>query len=330
MKAAVFDQYGEPSEVLRFAEVPTPVPGPGEVRVRMIASPINPSDIMTVRGKYMTNLSLPATPGYEGVGIVESAGPGLLGAFMKGRRVAVLNQGGGNWAEYAVVKAKRVVPVPKDLPDEQVASFFVNPATALAMVRKVLQVPKGAWLLQSAAGSTLGKMIIKLGKHDGFRTLNVVRRHEAIDELKALGADAVISSSDGPIEDQIRRIVGPEGVKYAVDPVGGDTGSALYNSLATDGRMLVYGTLSYEPLTLPTRSLIAGKRIEGFYLGHFTLGQTLMKNIALFREIGTLIRAGVLDSEPGETFPLERITDAVRASEAVGKRGKVLLSIGAR
>src|SRR5947208_2028019 len=97
----------------------------------------------------------------------------------------------------AILPALRVVPVSSDLPDEQVASFFVNPATALAMVRHVLKVPKGAWLLQSAAGSTLGRMIIKLGRHDGFRTLNVVRRHEAIDELKALGGDAVISSSEG-------------------------------------------------------------------------------------------------------------------------------------
>ncbi|WZO99560.1 zinc-dependent alcohol dehydrogenase family protein [Isosphaeraceae bacterium EP7] len=330
MNAAVFDQYGEPSEVLRYAEVPTPVPGPGQVLVRMIASPINPSDIMTIRGKYMVNLTLPATPGYEGVGVVESAGPGLLGSFMKGRRVAVLNQAGGNWAEYVVVKANRVVPVPKDLPDEQVASFFINPATALAMVRKVLQVPKGAWLLQSAAGSTLGKMIIKLGKHDGFKTLNVVRRHEAIDELKALGADAVISSSDGPIEDQVRKIVGVDGVKYAIDPVGGSTGSAIYDSLALDGRMLVYGTLSYEPLTLRTRSLIAGKRIEGFYLGHFMLGRSILKNIKMFREIGGLIREGVLESEPGESFPLDRIAEAVRASEVVGKKGKVLLTIGHR
>src|SRR4051794_15299936 len=155
MKAAVFESFGNPPEVLHVREVPDPHPGPGEIRVRMIASPINPSDLLVVRGRYGVLPTPPATPGFEGVGIVEKAGPGLVGRALVGRRVAVLNQAGGNWAEYVVLPALRVVPVAKDLPDEQVASFFVNPATVLAMVRHVLKVPKGAWLLQSAAGSTL-------------------------------------------------------------------------------------------------------------------------------------------------------------------------------
>ena len=120
-----------------------------------------------------------------------------LGRFVQGKRVVVVNSQGGNWAEYAVIPARQARPVPHDIPDEQAAAFFVNPATVLAMVRHILAVPKGEWLLQSAAGSTLGRMVIALGKHDGFKTLNVVRRREAIEELKKLGGDAVISSSDG-------------------------------------------------------------------------------------------------------------------------------------
>ena len=220
MKAVVFDRFGEPAEVLRVREVPTPEPGPGEVRVRLTASPVNPSDLLVVRGLYGVLPRLPATPGFEGVGVVDKAGPGLLGWYVKGKRVAVINSKGGNWAEYAVIPARQARPFPQDIPDEQVASAFVNPATVLAMVRHVLEVPRGGWLLQSAAGSTLGKMVIKLGRHDGFRTVNVVRRREAFNELKALGADVVISSSDGPIEEQVRSAVGSDGVRYALDPVG--------------------------------------------------------------------------------------------------------------
>ena len=117
-----------------------------------------------------------------------------------------------------MIPARQARPIPTDIPDEQAATFFVNPATVLAMVRHVLAVPRGEWLLQSAAGSTLGKMIIKLGKHDGFKTLNVVRRSEAKEELTRLGADAVISSSEGPIEEQVKRITGAQGVRYALDP----------------------------------------------------------------------------------------------------------------
>jgi NADPH2:quinone reductase len=329
MKVIRFEQFGEPSEVLHPAEAPVPEPGKGEVRVRMIASPINPSDLLTVQGRYGVLPRLPATPGYEGVGVVDKAGPGLLGKVYVGRRVAVLNQGGANWGEYVTLPAIRVVPVASDLPDAQVASFFVNPATVLAMARHVLKVPKGGWLLQSAAGSTLGRMMIKLGKHDGFRTLNIVRRREAMDELKALGADEVICSADGPIDEQVRKIVGGDGVGYAIDPVGGDTGTGVFDALGTGGRMLVYGTLEEAPIRVDPRKMIAGRRVvEGFYLGHWAAERSKLKMLLLFREIADLIRKGVLATELGREFPLGAIGEAVREAQAVGRRGKVLLRIG--
>ena len=182
MKAVVFERFGDPAEVLQVREVPEPEPGPGQVRVRMLASPIGPADFLTVRGEYGYRPQLPATPGTEGVGIVE-AGRGLLGRMRVGRRVAVLNETGGNWQEKVVVSAMRVVPIPNHVPDDQAATFFINPATAFIMTRLVLKVPPRAWLLQTAAGSALGRMVIRLGRHFVFRTINVVRRHEQAEEL---------------------------------------------------------------------------------------------------------------------------------------------------
>jgi len=329
MKAIVFERFGEPGEVLQVREVPTPEPGPGEVRVRMIATPINPSDLLVVRGRYGVLPKLPATPGFEGVGVVDKVGSGILGRLVKGKRVTVINSAGGNWAEYAVIPAKQARPVAADIPDDQVASFFVNPATVLAMVRHVLAVPKGEWLLQSAAGSALGKMIIRLCKADGIRTINVVRRREAVAELKALGGDVVLCSADGPIDGQVRAATGGDGVRYAVDPVGGDTGTEVFQSLGSDSRMLVYGTLSGEPLRVDPRLMISGKRVvEGFWLGYWMRGRSIPSSLLLFREIAAQVRSGVLATEVGGRFPLDSIGEAVRAAEAVGKRGKVLLTLG--
>jgi NADPH:quinone reductase-like Zn-dependent oxidoreductase len=330
MKAAVFDGFGEPAEVLRVRDVPVPEPGPGMVRVRMIASPVNPSDLLFVRGRYTIRPTPPATPGFEGVGVVDRLGPGFnpLGRLVKGKRVAVINGTGGNWAEYAVIPARQARPFPADLPDEQVASAFVNPMTVLAMVRHVLEVPPGGWLLQSAAGSELGKMVIRLGKHDGFRTLNVVRRREAMDELRALGADRVISSSDGPIDEQVRAIVGEGGVAHALDPVGGQTGTEVFNSLGPRARMICYGSLSDEPIRVDSRRMISADRVlRGFWLGHWMRRQSIPKSLKLFRQVASLIRLGVLATDVGPSYPLDRVAEAARQAEAVGRRGKVLLRL---
>ena len=326
MKALRFDRVGDPAEVLTLQEVPVPQPGPGQVRVRMLACPLNPSDLLYVRGAYGIRPTLPATPGFEGVGIVEASGGGLLGRLWQGRRVAVLNAQGGNWQEQVVVPARQVVPVSRQIPDDQAAVFFVNPASALVLTRYILRIPPGAWLLQTAAGSALGRMIVRLGHRDGFRTINVVRRREQADELLRLGGDAVICTAEESIEDRVRAITKGAKVVYALDAVGGATGSAAVRSLAPRGHLVVYGTLSGEPLTIDARVLMTGhKRVEGFWLSNWVREQSAATMLNLFRQIRKYLARGVLGTEIAATFPLEQFQQAVKQAETPGRDGKVLL-----
>lgn len=328
MKAIVFDQFGEPATMLQVRDLPMPQPGPGEVRVRMIATPINPSDLMVVRGIYGRLPTLPATPGFEGVGVVEAVGTGWLARLRAGKRVAVLNGKGGNWAEQVVVPAKQVVPVWPDIPDDQAASWFVNPATVLVMVRWVLKVQKGEWLLQTAAAGALGQLIVRLSKLDGFKTINVVRRQDQAKELERLGADAVICSTDESIEKRVMEITKGSGARYALDAVGGQTGADVVKALGSGGRLLVYGTLANEPMPIDPRFLMTGhRRIEGFWLSNWVKEQNVLTMLRLFRTINRYLASGLFTTRVAASFPLDEIATAARHAETAGRGGKVLLRL---
>jgi NADPH:quinone reductase-like Zn-dependent oxidoreductase len=168
-----------------------------------------------------------------------------------------------------------------------------------------------------------------LGKRYGFKTINVVRRAEQVAELTAIGGDVVIADSGSNLRDAVRDATGGEGVRYAVDPVGGATGAAIVGCLAPGGRLIIYGTLSGEPLPVSPRELIASSAtMEGFWLGYWMARLSLPGRLLLVRTLTGLILEGVLASEVGQSFPLEKIAEAVRDSEKVGRGGKVLLKIG--
>lgn len=332
MKAVLCERFGEPASALSCREVSDPACGPGEALIRMLASPVNPSDLMTVRGVYGRRPTLPFTPGYEGVGVIVEA-RGILAwarGLKPGRRVAVLSGKGGSWAEMVAIPARQAVPLPDDLPDEQAASFFVNPASALVMTRHVLRIPRGAWLLQTAAGSMLGRMVIRLGKKHGFHTVNLVRRRDQVDELKSLGADEVLVLGEDAIPQRVRQL-SKDGVPFALDCVGGEMGSEAVKCLGPGGRLLLYGTLSGEPISFDPRILmVGGKRIEGFWLSEWAQAQGALTMLSLFSQITSLLREGVVTTQPGTAYPLDRVAEAVAEAERPGRGGKVLLRISQR
>jgi NADPH:quinone reductase-like Zn-dependent oxidoreductase len=328
LKALVHDKTGNAIEVLQLREVPEPKPAFRQVRVRMLASPINPSDILTIQGGYAATQALPAIPGYEGAGVVEESGGGVLGWLRKGKRVALISQGGGCWAEQVVVSARQIVPVPAGIPDEQAATFFVNPVTALAMTRHVLKVSAGAWLLQTAAGSALGQMVIRLGKSYGFRTINIVRRPEQVDELKRLGADEVIRETTESIAERVNAITQGKGVRFVIDAVGGKTGSAAVHCMAVGGKALLYGVLSGQSLEIDPRFLITGsKSVQGFWLSDWLRMQKIPTLLGTFRQVRKLMGSGVIKSDFAGVYSLADYQKAVQHVQSAARGGKVAFKI---
>ncbi len=324
MQSVRFHEFGDPAEVLRVEDVPTPEPGAGQALVRMRARPINPSDLLTVRGLYGALPVPPATPGLEGMGEVTEVGEGVT-HLRAGQRVIPLGVA-GTWQEFIVAPAAQLIPVPDPVNDQTAAQFVVNPLTAWIMTVEELDLQPDEWLLQTAAGSTLGRVVLQLAKQHGFKTINVVRRREQAEELKALGADEVICSDEEDIPERVREITGKEGLKKAIDAVGGETGAAVVSALGRGGVMLVYGRLSGEPMPIDGgRMIFTSATVRGFWLGDWMRSAPPERQHAATAEMLRSMATQEIVPPVEAEYPLDEILAAVEHSERPGRSGKVLL-----
>jgi NADPH:quinone reductase-like Zn-dependent oxidoreductase len=355
VKALVFERYGKAEEVLRLEEVPEPEAGPGEVKVRMLYSPVNPSDLVnTIEGTYRDAIGKaiwnwgkpeaawtvdpaglrplvgpPQVPGLEGVGVVVAAGRGWYPRLLLGKRVAVVGARRGNWQEYNVVDARQALPVRAGIDDQQAAVSFVNPVTAYLLVREVLGLRQGDVVLQSAGNSEVGKMVIRLGKRLGFETISLVRDGAQAGPLRALGADHVIDLGTEDLVERVHAITRGAGVRHALDPIAGSLGSAMVGCLGAQGRLVVYGTLSGEPLSFSARDLMTPlASVEGFFLTNWMARQPLLKKLATTRRAAALVASGELRSDIRAVYPLAEFGAALEAVRQPGNQGKVLLGSG--
>jgi NADPH:quinone reductase-like Zn-dependent oxidoreductase len=350
MKSAWIDMFSDDASRVELRDVSSPKPGPGQVRVRMRMAPVNPSDFNYVDGTYERAfarliwnhgvsqpsplpdaepvVSPPYALGVEGVGVVEEAGGGFLARRLVGKRVAVASgPPQGTWQEETLIDARRAFPVPKALSDAQACSFFVNPLTALVMVRKVLEVPPGAVLLQTAAGSALCQMVRNLAHEDGFRVVDVVRSAAGAERLRRNGSKHVIAMEEEDLLESVHRIA-PGGVDYVLDCVGGSTGSEALRTLAPSGRMVCYGTLSREAISLPPRDIMMPMTsIEGFYLSAYLASRSLFQRIGLVRKTAKLIASGVLGTHVEQVYELGDLHAALEHARRPGRAGKVLLDM---
>jgi NADPH:quinone reductase-like Zn-dependent oxidoreductase len=331
MKALVAHAVGEPADVLRLEQRPVPEPGHGQVRVRVQAAPINPNDLHIMRGRYGLAPTLPAVLGQEAVGVVDALGDGVDGVAVGQRMITIGVL--GTWQEYLVADAARVLPVPDQMSTSTAAQLLTNPLTGLLLVTNELDVQPGEWLLQTAAGSTVGKVVLQLARHIGFPTINVVRRRSAVQEILDLGGTEVICTEDENLPERVAEIVGDQGLRKAIDSVAGPVGADVARSLAPGGEMIVYGALSThrqtEPdkLTIPLSApaLIYGTTtVRGFWLYRwFTTTPPEQIRAAIANTLG-LVAAGTVRIPEGQLMRFDQFTDAMRLAEAPARGGKPL------
>jgi mitochondrial enoyl-[acyl-carrier protein] reductase / trans-2-enoyl-CoA reductase len=324
MRCVQFNRFGEPAEVVELVEVEPPVPTMGQALVDVLAAPINPADLLLVTGTHAYRPTLPARVGVEGVGVVATLGAGEHGVAMGDM---VLLPPGGTWSEQVAVDSSTLIPLPTGMDPIQAAMLGVNPITALCLLTELRSLAPGDWLIQNAANSAVGRLVIRLAALRGIRTVNVVRRASLIPELAALGAD--VSLVDG--EDLPTRVAAAtEGapLHLALDAIAGAAAGRLVHCLAPDSTLVVYGLLSGEPIQVPTaRIVFEGITVIGFarLRALAAMGRTEVR--ARYAELAELVMKGDLTSEVAAVYPLEEVQTALHHVAQEGRDGKIVLSM---
>lgn len=323
MKSATYDEFGKPTEVLRFDERPTPEPAADEVRVKTNLASIHNHDLLTIRGQYGFKPTLPAIGGSEAVGVIDAVGEDVKDLKV-GQRVAAASVQ-ATWAEYFVASQDMVFPIPDDLDDKMAAQLIAMPLSAL-MLLEFLNTQSGQWVIHNAANGAVGKSLAQLASARGIKTINVVRSDDAIKELENLGIKNNVNTSDDDWKEQVKNIIGDEVISAAVDSVGGADSGDLLSLLGHGGIFAVFGAMSGKPITLnPTDVIFKQATLKGFWGSKISQEMSVSNKKRLVHELIDRAVDGTLKLPVEAVFDLKDVLDAVDGKLQKEKNGKVLL-----
>ncbi|HEX4630717.1 MAG TPA: 2-enoyl thioester reductase domain-containing protein [Chthoniobacterales bacterium] len=323
-KAAVYETHGNPADVLRVVDLRQPEPAANEAVVRISAAPINPADLNGIEGKYPIKAPLPAIPGMEGAGSVIEVGSAVRDLAI-GTQV-ILPHNFGTWREIAVISAERLVSVPKEIEPLQAAMLKVNPITAWRMIHDFVSLRKGDWLIQNAANSGAGQCVIQIARELGFKTVNVVRRPELVDELRSLGGDVVLVDGEN-LRDEVAQATGKAPIRMALNAVGGENGLRVAKCLASDGTMVTYGAMSLQPLCIPNGMLIfKNLRFTGFWVNKWYEAATPQERAETFAPLFEMAKRGLLRTKVEKTYSLSDAQIAISQASQSKRSGKIVFT----
>jgi len=323
ISAAIYHAHGNPAEVLRVETQPWPSIAADEVVVQMRAAPINPADINQIEGKYPVRTPLPATPGFEGAGVVVEVGANVLG-ITNGAQVIVPHNI-GTWRDALAVKADQLVAAPPKIGFNELAMLKINPMTAWRMLHDFVTLQRGDWVIQNASNSAAGRCVIQIARELGYRTVNIVRRPELVDELLNDGGDVVLVDSE-KLRDEVKERVQGEAIQLGLNAVGGESALRLANCLAPDATLVTYGAMSLQPLKIPNGLLIfKNLRFRGIWINKWYDNATQTERMEAFRPLFEMAGRGLLKTKVEKAYALSEIKEAVAHAARPMRGGKVIL-----
>ncbi len=323
MKAIRINETGGP-EVMHLEEIETPIPGEGEVLIKVAAAGVNYADLAQRQGAYLTRTRTPMTLGVEVAGTVAALGPGVSTPAEGGRVVAYVN---GGYAEYALAQATTVIPIPPSLDFPQAAAFPVQGLTAYQLLRESAHIQPGESVLVHAAAGGVGTFAVQLAKLMGAGiVVGTASNSSKIDLIRKLGADAAINYTEDNWVEQVKNATRGQGSDIILVMVGGEIAEQSLKCLAPFGRMVIYGAASGKIAQFSGIQLMyKNQAIIGYWLTSQLRHADRIAMAAM--ELMQFLASGKLQIIVGQTFPL---ADVAQAHQAIAERrtmGKVVLLV---
>ena len=310
-------EFGFADKVARVETQLLPSPATGQVLIRVLAAPINPADLNVFEGTYGIKPPLPVTGGIEGVGIIIETGQHVIAPMRRGW-----------WSTLRLLAKADLIAVPNNIPRDVAAMLTINPPTAYRMLHDFVSLQPGEWIIQNAANSGVGRAVIQIARQRGWRTVNVVRHRELIEELRAEGADVVVTD-ETPLSKQIAKLTGGAPVRLGLNAVGGESALNLSRALGAGGVLVTYGGMSKQPFTVGAGPLIfKDLQYRGFWVSRWFREAPRERALAMIGEIAELVRAGQLEVPVARQFPLSQARSAIELAMAGGRAGKVMFAMG--
>jgi NADPH2:quinone reductase len=325
MKAVLCKAFGPP-DTLVYEDVPSPVPGKGEVVISVKAASVNFPDVLIIENKYQMKPQLPFSPGSELAGVVKEVGEGVK-RYKPGDKVIAFT-GAGAFAEEVKTEAERLIPMPEGMDFEIAASFILTYGTSDHALRDRAQLKAGETLLVLGAAGGVGIAAIEIGKALGAKVIACASSADKLEVCKQHGADEVINYATEDMRERIKAITGGKGVDVVYDPVGGPYTELALRSTAWRGRLLVIGFAAGDIPKIPLNlTLLKGCSIVGVFWGDFTKREP-KEFVQSVMQLGKWFAEGRLKPHITATFPLEKASDALKMMAARQVKGKVVLIPG--